>query len=75
MKETDSVKGPKQDSVRDVDSVENGDNTSVVGVQKYAFDESRKIGITGATFLILNKMIGTGSKSSHFPQTQSESRT
>ncbi|KAF2280644.1 high-affinity methionine permease-like protein [Westerdykella ornata] len=26
----------------------------------YQFDESRKIGITGAVFLILNKMIGTG---------------
>ncbi|KAI3544630.1 amino acid permease [Colletotrichum filicis] len=35
-----------------------------VGVIKqqevYAFDESRKIGVTGAVFLILNKMIGTG---------------
>jgi amino acid transporter len=27
---------------------------------KYAYDESRKLGITGAVFLILNKMIGTG---------------
>ncbi|KAI1432538.1 amino acid transporter [Xylaria sp. CBS 124048] len=35
--------------------VETGNN-----VQKYSYDESRKIGITGATFLILNKMIGTG---------------
>lgn len=26
----------------------------------YQYDESRKIGITGAVFLILNKMIGTG---------------
>ncbi|KAK1959758.1 amino acid permease [Colletotrichum sublineola] len=35
-----------------------------VGVVKqeetYVFDESRKIGVTGAVFLILNKMIGTG---------------
>jgi hypothetical protein len=30
-------------------------------VQSYAYDESRKIGVTGAVFLILNKMIGTGS--------------
>lgn len=26
----------------------------------YAYDDSRKMGITGAVFLILNKMIGTG---------------
>ena len=26
----------------------------------YAFSEDRKIGVTGAVFLILNKMIGTG---------------
>jgi hypothetical protein len=29
--------------------------------QTYAYSEDRKIGITGAAFLILNKMIGTGS--------------
>ncbi|KAK4031208.1 amino acid/polyamine transporter I [Parachaetomium inaequale] len=27
---------------------------------KYEYDDSRKLGITGAVFLILNKMIGTG---------------
>ena len=32
--------------------------------QAFKFSESRKIGVTGAVFLILNKMIGTGSKSS-----------
>lgn len=26
----------------------------------YSYSESRKIGVTGAVFLILNKMIGTG---------------
>ena len=31
------------------------------GVQQYSLSESRKIGITGSVFLILNKMIGTGS--------------
>jgi len=31
--------------------------------QKYAFEDSRKLGVTGSVFLILNKMIGTGSKS------------
>jgi hypothetical protein len=41
-----------------------GDSDGVVGeVQEentYAYDDSRKLGITGAVFLILNKMIGTG---------------
>lgn len=30
--------------------------------QQFKLAESRKIGVTGAVFLILNKMIGTGSK-------------
>lgn len=30
--------------------------------QAFKFSESRKIGVTGAVFLILNKMIGTGSE-------------
>lgn len=34
---------------------------AVEGVQKYILPESRKIGVVGAFFLILNKMIGTGS--------------
>ncbi|KAI1341319.1 amino acid/polyamine transporter I [Xylariaceae sp. FL0016] len=29
-------------------------------IQEYAYSDSRKIGVTGAVFLILNKMIGTG---------------
>ncbi|KAK6523422.1 hypothetical protein TWF281_001404 [Arthrobotrys megalospora] len=36
------------------------DNEVRTEEQTYAFDDSRKIGITGAGFLILNKMIGTG---------------
>ncbi|ETS74501.1 hypothetical protein PFICI_14367 [Pestalotiopsis fici W106-1] len=36
------------------------DETDPVGEVVQAYDESRKIGITGAVFLILNKMIGTG---------------
>lgn len=36
------------------------DSSGEVVVQDY--DDSRKIGITGAVFLILNKMIGTGSE-------------
>ncbi len=31
------------------------------GLQQYTLPESRKIGVMGAVFLILNKMIGTGS--------------
>jgi uncharacterized membrane protein len=27
---------------------------------KYAYDDSRKMGVMGAVFIILNKMIGTG---------------
>ncbi|KAK3399812.1 amino acid/polyamine transporter I [Sordaria brevicollis] len=41
------------------------DNESAVvgevqAAEKFAYSEDRKIGITGAVFLILNKMIGTG---------------
>ena len=38
------------------------DNASVQNENTYAFDDSRKLGVTGSVFLILNKMIGTGSK-------------
>lgn len=34
------------------------------GTQEFVIPESRKIGVAGAVFLILNKMIGTGSMSS-----------
>ena len=40
-----------------------GDDVEVGEIKqenKYAYDDSRKMGITGAVFLILNKMIGTG---------------
>ena len=43
------------------------DNEVRTEEQTYAFDDSRKIGITGAGFLILNKMVGTGSKSVYIP--------
>ena len=38
------------------------ENAVVEQENTYAFDDSRKLGITGSVFLILNKMIGTGSK-------------
>lgn len=36
-------------------------SASLAGEETYAFDDSRKLGITSSVFLILNKMIGTGS--------------
>jgi len=33
----------------------------VESAQAFEYSESRKLGITGSVFLILNKMIGTGS--------------
>ena len=39
----------------------NYDDGTVQEEKTYAYDDSRKLGITGSVFLILNKMIGTGS--------------
>jgi len=39
-----------------------GSDVASGDVQNYAIPEDRKIGITGAVFLILNRMIGTGGK-------------
>lgn len=36
---------------------------TVEGAQVFRFAESRKLGVTSSLFLILNKMIGTGSQS------------
>ncbi|KAL8413266.1 hypothetical protein RB594_004766 [Gaeumannomyces avenae] len=40
--------------------VVNDPDSETAGVQAYAYDEKQKLGVTGAVFLILNKMIGTG---------------
>ncbi|KAF5022866.1 hypothetical protein F66182_5099 [Fusarium sp. NRRL 66182] len=40
------------------------DNESTIDAQNFAYTEDRKIGVTGAVFLILNKMIGTGTTGS-----------
>ncbi|KAI1298405.1 amino acid/polyamine transporter I [Xylaria venustula] len=58
-------KDPEHDVSHEVTAPDGGppdtaDGESVGNIQKYDYDDSRKIGITGATFLILNKMIGTG---------------
>lgn len=36
--------------------------SSAEGTQIFRFAESRKLGVTSSLFLILNKMIGTGSQ-------------
>ena len=38
----------------------NDDKVSIEEDISFHYDDSQKIGITGAVFLILNKMIGTG---------------
>ena len=52
------VAGPRYDEEGQV-----SDNASTIDATTYAYTEDRKIGVTGAVFLILNKMIGTGSTS------------
>lgn len=62
----DHRNGGSSDTIKEPEagvSPQNTDGESITNVQKYEYDDSRKIGITGATFLILNKMIGTGSES------------
>lgn len=49
---------------RDEDSTPDYASGQVQDEQAFKFSESRKIGVTGAVFLILNKMIGTGSECS-----------
>lgn len=57
LKEEGVVKEDSHDRVNVTDS-----DTEIAGVSKFHVDEKRKLGVTGAVFLILNKMIGTGSK-------------
>lgn len=62
--ETPLLRTMSKDSARDHHvgaTVDDENETNPVGEVVQAYDESRKIGITGAVFLILNKMIGTGS--------------
>lgn len=61
------IKDDKRGSSGDDDLVHGGhaspQNGSIIDAQEFTYTEDRKIGVTGAVFLILNKMIGTGSKS------------
>jgi hypothetical protein len=57
-KKTQALDGLRHHDISD----ERPDNESTIDAQNFAYTEDRKIGVTGAVFLILNKMIGTGSK-------------
>lgn len=65
MATTEVVKDSDRDDTREltVPADEEYASSTNDGVQQFAYSDSRKIGVTGAVFLILNKMIGTGSKS------------
>ncbi|KAJ2997362.1 hypothetical protein NUW58_g679 [Xylaria curta] len=54
------IKDPERSVSQEATSPDHTDSESVGNIQTYDYDESQKIGVTGATFLILNKMIGTG---------------
>ena len=41
------------------------ENVSVQADQAFVYDDGQKLGYTATVFVILNKMIGTGSKSSN----------
>lgn len=41
------------------------DHVSVQTDQAFVYDDSQKLGYTGTVFVILNKMIGTGSELIH----------
>lgn len=43
------------------------ESSSVITAEEFAYSDDRKIGVTGAVFLILNKMIGTGSMCCPYP--------
>jgi hypothetical protein len=59
----DGLRGqPYEDFHSDERIGQSPDNASTIDAQNFAYTEDRKIGVTGAVFLILNKMIGTGSK-------------
>lgn len=37
-------------------------DSEVQATERYEYEESRKLGIMGSAFIILNKMVGTGSE-------------
>lgn len=50
---------PYISAAEDKDETDTGSKTDE---QVFEYDDSRKLGIVSSVFLILNKMIGTGSK-------------
>lgn len=48
--------------LRDGESAAPSGSSDPEGAQVYRIEESHKLGITSSIFLILNKMIGTGSQ-------------
>lgn len=62
----DLARSPDYDSIHGGAAADSG--SSIAGEEVYQFDESRKLGITSSVFLILNKMIGTGSEHWLFSQ-------
>lgn len=60
MAEVDERAARKGDAVPFYDA--NSDSEGEVQTERYEYDESRKLGIMGSAFIILNKMIGTGSE-------------
>lgn len=42
---------------------ENQSDDNIQATERYEYEESRKLGIMGSAFIIINKMIGTGSES------------
>jgi hypothetical protein len=62
-----STRETRASPVKDIEDEETAPllgNATIQDEQVFQIAESRKIGVTGAVFLILNKMIGTGSMAS-----------
>ncbi|KAI1322593.1 amino acid/polyamine transporter I [Xylariaceae sp. FL0255] len=60
MSDDPKFRAPESEVSLSPDDSNSEPGVEVTDVQKFEFEESRKIGVTGAAFLILNKMIGTG---------------
>lgn len=52
---------PRNATVQDEDTLSASGSSRLEGAQVFRYAESRKLGVTSSVFLILNKMIGTGS--------------
>ena len=60
---TETSRDPSPNDVAaDEETVPISGTSSAESAQVFRFDDSRKLGVTSSLFLILNKMIGTGSQ-------------